>query len=182
MCGFKLFLSTLTLSKPLHTSGSVSCVKLISEGTVIRQDPGYETLARHLQCHMRQCDCQLSAGLRGFVARQDGTRAGRNRKLSTSRSEWACVPPRVRSFLLQGLLTSEPQSHSYRSTWSPADPFSVLSSQSCSRVGQMVWLSLCLWLPPGHQDLPEEEELSDIQLPTVFLPVRHAGPALREPV
>lgn len=34
----------------------------------------------------------------------------------------------------------------------------------------------------GHQDLPEEEELSNIQLPAVLLPLRHAGPALREPV
>lgn len=34
----------------------------------------------------------------------------------------------------------------------------------------------------GHQDLPEEEELGDIQLPAVLLPLRHAGPALREPV
>lgn len=41
---------------------------------------------------------------------------------------------------------------------------------------------LCVWLPPGHQDLPEEEELGDLQLPAVLLTVRHAGPALREPV
>lgn len=34
----------------------------------------------------------------------------------------------------------------------------------------------------GHQDLPEKEELGDIQLPAVLLPLRHAGPALREPV
>lgn len=34
----------------------------------------------------------------------------------------------------------------------------------------------------GHQDLPEEEELGDVQLPAVLLPLRHAGPALREPV
>lgn len=36
--------------------------------------------------------------------------------------------------------------------------------------------------PAGHQDLPEKEELSNIQLPAVLLPVRHASPALREPV
>lgn len=34
----------------------------------------------------------------------------------------------------------------------------------------------------GHQDLSEEEELGDIQLPAVLLPLWHAGPALREPV
>ena len=43
-------------------------------------------------------------------------------------------------------------------------------------------LSLCIWLPPGHQDLPEEEELGDVQLPAVLLLVWHAGPALRKPV
>lgn len=35
---------------------------------------------------------------------------------------------------------------------------------------------------PGHQDLPEEEELGDIQFPAVLFPLWHAGPALREPV
>lgn len=34
----------------------------------------------------------------------------------------------------------------------------------------------------GHQDLPEEEELGDIQLPAVLLPLWNASPALREPV
>lgn len=60
MCGFSYLLSILTLSKPLYTSESVSFVKLISEGTVIRQDPRHETL--HLQCHMWQCDCHSLLG------------------------------------------------------------------------------------------------------------------------
>lgn len=94
MCGFSYLLSILTLSKPLYTSESVSFVKLISEGTVIRQGPGHETLARHLQCHMRECDCQLSAGLRGFVASWDGTRVWKEQKaVHTKERVGVCSSP-----------------------------------------------------------------------------------------
>lgn len=61
-------------------------------------------------------------------------------------------------------------------------PLRILSSQSCTGQRGVCDSSLCLRLPPGYQDLPEKEELRDVQLPTVLLPVRHAGPALREPV
>lgn len=40
----------------------------------------------------------------------------------------------------------------------------------------MVRISFVLFL--GDQNLPEEEELCDVQLPAVLLTVRHAGPAL----
>lgn len=46
-----------------------------------------------------------------------------------------------------------------------------------SQCGPTNSASACL--SPGHQDLPEEEELSDVQLSKQSFSVRHAGPALQ---
>lgn len=86
-----------------------------------------------------------SAGLRGFVAGQDGTRVS-HRCPHHGANGHAFLPmstlPRA-----DGLLTSELQGALTQDGVVAVESAQDPGSQCCSKAGWAVWLSLCLWLP-----------------------------------